>query len=155
MGYTIQALIGDEDVLRPVAGELPSVRRPQGKLLVLLTEAVRGTYGLPSLPLTDEGEEPILPQSIAALCVRLSARGRIAYLEAEIFGGTGLQAAVLAESGVVVRGPIVGRDAINLALREMGVFADPSIDEFDAMGLGERRSTDEWLSMAEPNGRPT
>ena len=155
MSYTIQAFIGDEVVLGPVIGELPSVRRSQGKLLVLLTEEVRSRYGIPSLPLTDEGEEPILPQSIADLCFRLSARGRIAYLEAEIFGGTGLQATVLAEGGVVSRGPIVQRDAINLALRAiLGVSAAGCIDEFQALDLGGSRHTDEWLLVAEPKGRP-
>ncbi len=81
-----------------------------------------------------------------------SAAGRIVYLEAEFFGGTGSQAAVGWEAGRIAFGPRLtqtpgeGRDgyedvpdgadlAIDEALRWLGVSAEGGQDEFDALGL--------------------
>ena len=145
MGYTLQAILGDETVLTPVAGELVAVRVNQGKLLIPLTEQVRQSRRIPFLPFTGEGAD-IIPDSLATLCRSLSALGRIAYLEAEFFGGVGAQAIILAEYGVMIGGPEVHESAINVALRFLGVSRDGTTDEFDSVGLGMQRDTEHWLN---------
>lgn len=45
----------------------------------------------------------------------------MAYLEAEIFGGVGLQAYVLFRDGTMLGAPVRAVDAINQALRHLGV----------------------------------
>ena len=145
VSYTLQAIIGNVDTLGAVLGNLPSVALPQRKLLIPLTDEVRAANGhIPFLPFTDEGEHRI-PASLATLCEKLSARGRIAYLEAEFFGGSGAQGMLVAEHGKVIMGPEVHPSAINSALRTIGVVTGDARDEFDALGLGERRDTSHWI----------
>lgn len=80
----------------------------------------------------------------------------VAYLEAETFGGTGTQAMVLWRDGEVWLGPVTTRataaresaedGAVNQALRHLGVGRPGAIDEFDALGLGRHRHTEDWLT---------
>jgi hypothetical protein len=87
---------------------------------------------------------------------RLSIAVRSAYVEAEFFAGTGNQAAVGLEGGMVRFGPlrtqmptedregfevVQEQDvmAINLALRWLGVVRSDLRDEFDTVGLGRVR----------------
>jgi hypothetical protein len=148
MAYTLQAIVGDAAVLAPVAGTLRCVALPRNLVLIPLTVAVRAEHGdIRSLPFTDDTDEGprVIPESLAALCRTLSARGKVAYVEAEIFGGVGTQSVVLAEHGAVIRGPEVGESRINFALRFLGVSRGAAHDEFDAVGLGRHRDTEEWL----------
>src|SRR3954471_15996024 len=139
MGYTLQALVGRSSGLRATCGDLPVLALAQDVLMIPLTTAVRLACGeIPFLPLTDEGGDTI-PQPLKDLCGRLSGDGRLAYVEAEFFGGDGTQAMFLAEHGSVVVGPKVGPHAINEALQALGVRPDGHHDEFDAIELGRHR----------------
>ena len=144
MAYTLQAIVGDAVVLAPVPSTLRGVPLPQNLVLIPLTDAVRSEHGdIPSLPFTDDTDDGdrVIPESLATLCRTLSAHGKIAYVEAEFFGGVGTQAVVLAERGAVIRGPDVGESAINVALRFLGVSRGAARDEFDAVDLGRHRGT--------------
>lgn len=78
---------------------------------------------------------------------RISQHSIVAYIEAEYFGGVGGQSTVAWSNGSRVLGPIQAQDAINQSLRLLGVSAaDIAGDEFDAVGLGAYRSTDDWIS---------
>lgn len=96
-----------------------------------------------------------LTAGLAERAAAVSAAGAVAYLEADIFGGTGTQAAVVWRAGQVILGPARTKfragashhdDAFNRALRELGVTAGAAGDEFTALGLGGRRRTDDWLT---------
>jgi len=113
-------------------------------VMVPLTDDVLEHYHIPSLPLTDDDAEIVVPPSLDTLCSKLSRHGLIAYLEAEFFGGVGQQAHVLFEEGVALGPPVIARDAINQALRLLGVVPGGHHDEFDAVGLGRFRSTEDW-----------
>lgn len=76
-------------------------------------------------------------------------------LEAEYFGGIGTQGAQVWDGGTVVLGPLhlaegepfpPGGSPISRALRRLGTVKHGHLDEFDAVGLGRHRVTDEWLS---------
>lgn len=141
MAYTLQALIGEETDVRSAAPSGAAViALSQSKALVPLTKSVREEHGISFLPLTDEGTDDV-PESVRAF----AARGKkIAYVEAEFFGGDGMQAAAVWEEGRLVFGPLVADDAINQALRVIGVAKKESFDEFEALSLGRHRDTDEW-----------
>jgi hypothetical protein len=83
----------------------------------------------------------------------VAGTARVIYIEAEFFGGTGSQAAVGWQGGVVRFGPrrtqtptedregyTVVLDpykmAINVALRWLGVTRSERPDEFDTVGIG-------------------
>ncbi|MFF1615049.1 hypothetical protein ACFVYA_45435 [Amycolatopsis sp. NPDC058278] len=83
-----------------------------------------------------------------------SADGPVAYVEADYFGGSGTQSAQVWAGGQVVLGPLrlaVGEpipaegSPISRALRRLGVVKGEHFDEFDAVGLGRHRETDDWL----------
>ncbi len=75
----------------------------------------------------------------------------IAYIEVDYFGGTGHQAAVLWKAGKITLGPLwdekspLRRKPINRVLKRMGVKLEDHIDQFDEVGLGAHRWTDDWL----------
>lgn len=135
-----------------------AVELPQGYGLLPITTAVIERLG---------GEEPrpfgknflSLSAGVESLARGISLAGGIAYLEAEIFGGTGTQAMVLWRGGEVCLGPVTteftatGPDPstnpqwpFNRALRELGVDRGDALDEFDSLGLGRWRHTEDWLT---------
>ena len=144
MAYTLQALIANQSTLEKALLDLPVVKLSQGLIIVPFSEKLCKEFGLPLLPLIYEASSK-LPASIATLCSTLSRSGRIAYVEAEFFGGMGDQAHALFDAGVAV-GPIVVSDsAINQALQFLGVRAEDDKDEFDSVSLGQHRKTEQWL----------
>ena len=146
MSYVIQAIILGPRAAAPGTFEgLSVVSLPQGLIMAPLADGARQRLGLSFCPLTDEGEDPRLPESVVDLLRSLSRDGRAAYIEAEIFGGAGLQACLLADAGEIVDTIYVDVHAINAALAFLGVTAEGGQDEFDAVGLGRHRWTEEWM----------
>lgn len=86
-----------------------------------------------------------------ALAAATEAGGGLAYAETEYFGGTGDQSAMAFVDGREAVAPQRARGgggAINQALRAIGVVRSVADDEFDTIGLGERRSMADY----EPEG---
>jgi hypothetical protein len=153
--YVLQALIGSGDSLRNCTGHLKSRR------------VIELGSGLSLLPVTDElraevstpGARPQLlgcnelSAGVEHLVLQLSARSRVAYVEAEYFGGVGAQVAAVFESGQLILGPLFEKSAtskgpISRALEALGVQAAAGLDEFDTVGLGRHRITRDWASEA-------
>lgn len=146
MAYTLQALIADREVLSGAGlkvGARSFVPLPQAKAMLPLTDALLEHLRIPFLPLTDEGADS-LPAELDLLGRAASAKGLVAYVEAEFFGGAGTQASVLWQHGNRVAGPVVCAQAINQALVALGVKRDAASDEFDALNLARHRATDDW-----------
>lgn len=153
MSYVIQAIIARPHALVGTAlGQGRIVPLAQQLALLPLTRAVREALSLPFCPLTDEGARATLPPGLVEMVRTASVGGRAAYVEAELFGGAGLQACLLAEGGTGTEGPQVGPEAINVALRYLGVQRGASVDEFDALGLGRHRDTEQWEGEQDPAG---
>lgn len=144
MGYYLQAVIGKQQTLAQHAPEFQQAR------IVPLAQ------GIAIIPLTDDLYDEIadggevdhfykLSPGIEEWALRLSAVAPVAYIEAESFGGTGGQSAVVWSGGSRVLGPLHSEDAINETLRFLGVRADGAHDEFDAVGLGRHRDTADWI----------
>jgi hypothetical protein len=143
--YTLQALIASRDVLASLADQDCFIVALQNDIAMIpLSSAARARFGMPFLPLTDDGSEQ-LPEPAADLLAHASCRGRLAYIEAEYFGGSGTQAHVLYESGAQIQ-IVVNGIAINEALRFLGVRADAKVDEFATVGLGRHRNTEGWTN---------
>lgn len=161
--YVLEAVIAREPVLLALverAGPATVVQLDQGFSMVPMTRAVNSAVAV------DDGAEldgfSQAPAGFADVLVACSAHGPLAYVEADFFGGVGSQYAQVWDAGRSVLGPLVMEDAdepppggnpISLALRHLGVVATGS-DEFDAVGLGRQRETDDWIDP--PNyGPPT
>lgn len=98
-----------------------------------------------------------LSPGVDSLAQSVSHTGPVAYLEADIFGGTGTQAVVAWRGGEVWLNPVVTelgwppptpppspQGAFNQALRQLGVDRGEAFDEFDALNLGKHRHTEDW-----------
>ena len=148
MAYTLEAIIA-----RPSVLEKASFGFADSKIVLLTSEAA-------IFPVTQAFYDRFLQTSpreafsdcfhylsypLAAICSSLSEFGAVAYVEAEFFGGMGQQAAVVWEDQQVVLGPLEDADAINKALRLLGIKRGRGGDEFDAVDLGKHRETTEWL----------
>lgn len=148
MGYTFQGFIGRPEVL-----EAASIRLRHAKIVPL-------TGTLAVIPLGDKLQdemnadkvrllEPwdILTDRIEAFGAELSEHGRVAYVEADYFGGTGDQGCVVWEHGRELLREVRADQAINHALRLLGVqTAEDEADEFDTVGMGRHRRVESWLS---------
>lgn len=142
-----------------VAAELPGTRAVELRhgfaLVPLVPTAVAALSPGDEEVMSLLVNEPLRP-TLADLLRRASARGPVAYVEADFFGGIGQQAAVVWDRGEVVLGPVVdppppepppslGESAINQALKRMGVRRGDAVDEFAALDLGCHRETAAWL----------
>ncbi|KOX22220.1 hypothetical protein [Nocardiopsis sp. NRRL B-16309] len=99
-----------------------------------------------------------LPPGFDRALAACSAAGPLAYVEAEYFGGAGEQNAQVWNGGRVVLGPlhlpedrpsVADGSPISLALRHLGIDRGDHLDEFDAVGLGRYRRTEDWLTLPE------
>ncbi|MFJ5233899.1 hypothetical protein ACIQBJ_28860 [Kitasatospora sp. NPDC088391] len=149
MGYYLEAVVAAEPLLRAAAAGLPSTR------------VVPVARGLALLPMSDALDEAIrtddaplapfrmLPNGFDRTLAAWSEHGPVAYVEADIWGGTGEQAVAVWTRGALTLGPLVEATGspISLALRRLGATPDGHVDEFDAVGLGRHRRTESWLTQ--------
>lgn len=144
MAYTLQAILATSGTFSGLVPlELQIVPLGCGVEMLPLCSDFRDAQGIPFCPLVDDdGTE--LPRPLLALCESLSKHAALAYVEAEYFGGDGVQAYALFTKGKVVSQPVVSSSAINDALRYLGVSKGEFRDEFEAVGLDRYRNTDDW-----------
>jgi hypothetical protein len=107
-------------------------------------------FGLALLPISDEllaelggATEPVsiefqrLTPAVVRLAHAASARGPVAYVEAEHADGAGYHAAYAWQNGERLFGPVhvEERAPVNEVLRLLGVTADAGADEFSTLAL--------------------
>ena len=150
MSYSIQAILAAQGTFAAeLANGMEVLQLDGGIEMIALGSTARKLLGLPFLPLTDEGIEE-LPPVLRGLCSALSVNGPVAYVEAEIFGGSGTQAHTLIPAGGTDVLVSVSNDAINSALEWLGVWPLDGKDRFDTVGLGKHRETDSWVVGTTP-----
>jgi hypothetical protein len=169
MSHYIQALIASRDILKSVQCAYSTacvISLPQNLALLPVTKAfaddVAQAKSSPAqLPFD---QFTILTGALAELAKELSETAPVVYVETEYFGGRGAQAAAVWQNGEIVFGPLLSKnieegqpgvfatslsdEAINQALRSIGVVVTDDRDEFDTVGLGQYRSNDGWLKAA-------
>lgn len=158
VSYELRALAGLHKAAAQAAGEagVTAIELPRGYAVVPITPQVFDRLG------GGEGKPFgdtfwFLSSGVEALARRVSRASPIAYLEAEMFGGTGTQAMVVWRAGEVWAGPATTEFpwppsepasspqwAFNQALRILGVNRGEAFDEFDALNLGKHRHTENW-----------
>ncbi|GAA0594048.1 hypothetical protein [Actinomadura livida] len=155
--YCLEAVIGGELVLRVLAADVSEARVvPLGQDLSLLpmTDVLFDAVTVAGAPGLDGFWKA--PAGFGRALAECSVSGPVAYVEADYFGGTGTQAAQVWDAGKAVLGPLrlgeresfaaVG-SPISQALRRLGVAKGDHFDEFDAVGLGRHRRTDDWATL--------
>ena len=150
MGHSVQLIIGAGPATARFLREWPIARLvelrggwqaiPVDEALYAAIEARHPGAARPSgLHMSALG----LPAAVAAVT---AGGGGLAYIETAYFGGAGVQSAMAFVDGQEVVAPQSARGAgpINQALRRIGVVRTLAEDEFDAIGLGERRSMTDY-----------
>ncbi|WP_409235739.1 hypothetical protein [Streptomyces sp. PA5.6] len=158
MSYDLKAVIANSELLTTVTTPLPHARVTplrHGLALMPVTEALLNALApQPHVPRT--GFWSLTPRLAQHLTV-WSAGGPVAYVESEYFGGIGEENAAVWRAGCIALGPLHLREddappaegsAVCRALRELGLNASGTEDEFTIAGLGDHRDTEGWLSDA-------
>jgi hypothetical protein len=160
MGYSLTAFLGHQKPIQQAQILLNApvmIALPQS--VYLIPVILTAKHSLTEVLLYQESFYA-LPQDIVdiGLQASIAGRGRIAWLEAEFFGGMGHQALIMWERGEIVRGPKrsdshkSNQSVFNQALRELGVKAQGMVDgryrdEFETVELGQHRHTEDWLKQ--------
>ena len=153
MGYVLYGVVGRSAPVSHVAGDLdlPTVGLAQDFSLALWTPEDFDRLGV-----SDRESEPagFLYSHSRLLHVVAERSGRmgLAYVEAEFFGGTGEQGALVYRDGrlewlseFATIGRAVSVTPISDALQRLGARRHKFSDEFDALGLSRHRDLDGWL----------
>lgn len=115
--------------------------------------------GLSLIPMTEELFDQInnfvvsnsvdkfeyLTDSIETKVLQLMGDKKLAYVEAEYFGGQGGQISIIWGNHKREHLFSYGQDCINKVLKDFGVQAKSGNDEFDTVGLGRHRNTIDWV----------
>lgn len=164
MGYELRAVVG-----RHLPASATAIFADAPLTVDAATVALEQGFGL--VPMVDEVLDALFAEFIEGPVVEgftyltvgivdaIALPGQeVAYIEVDLFGGSGTQAAVvIGPSGMVTEPlrttfggfgpPPVEREdwAINTALRRLGAVVPSDVtDEFEAVGLGRHRHTEDW-----------
>ncbi len=154
--YSLYAIVGKIEALSRLNLRYSSARLVHlnaGISMIPLTEALMDAVKTPGASASATGGFEFLSPGLEIWARALSAGTTIAYLEAEYMGGEGSQGAIVWRDGAIVMSPLRDGNAINQALREIGVDAVLGQNEFEAVGLGRHRSPDEWLRESSESRR--
>jgi hypothetical protein len=145
MGYYLQAFVGTAKALKERASDFQHARLvelPQMMAMIPLTNKLHLEVGTGREG--DQFEKLSVP--VWQWGQRMSVIAPVAYIEAEFFGGVGGQSSIVWSGGLEAMEPTHSKDAINRALRFLGVQIGTAQDEFDALGLGRHRDTHDWVA---------
>jgi len=154
VSYDLKAIIAADavaDELLPRLGPSVVVRLGQGLSLIPPSDGWRGEARMgQSARAFPEFEN--LTVEVAEIIRQASVGAAIAYVEGESFGNVGGQTAAVWRDGELVLPPhqvipVVWTPEggpIDEALRLLGVVRLPERDEFDSVGLGRFRHTEQW-----------
>lgn len=146
MAYSIQAFITEFQNSNLLKMDIPIVSLEQNLIMVPVNKVVREKFHISTLPLLEEKDNE--NSAISYFGCSISKGVKVAYIEAEFFGGVGMQASIVFDNEKIISEPQVSKNAINLALQYLGVSRLNFFDEFDALGLGKYRNTEEWVINA-------
>ena len=149
MGHTVTAIVAKSPVAAHLvtAHGLVSVKLVNDLRLVPLEDDDLDSLGM-DFSKTTTGFNYLSPEFVE-FCEEVSVLGPLVYLETDYFGGMGSQAAAAFSGGsLVATAPLTGEEAINTALRSIGVVASSGLDEFDSIGLSRYRYTSDWKEAA-------
>jgi hypothetical protein len=150
MGHSVQLIIGKAEPVAAFAAHWPAARIVDlrgGWLAIPVDEALYHAIEAANPSAVRLPDLDAAPLGLgAALAIATTKGGALAYIETEFFGGTGGQSAMAIVDGRERMAPqqAKGIGPINQALRVIGVKHAADLDEFDTLGLGERRSMSDY-----------
>jgi hypothetical protein len=150
MSYEIKAILARTDTFRKAKISFPIVKLNYGIGLLPLSEEILKKLNIKRLLLANFSEI-IIDKELDNFGLSISKHGKTAFIQANLFGGIGDQAAIVWEGDdrTILE---VSKNAINHAIEEVDDDLPTrfSTDEFDCLELGKFRYTEEWVKVAEP-----
>lgn len=151
MGHSVQLIIGRGAAVQAFLRQWPGARAVElrgGWQAIPVEEPVYAAIEAKAPGAVRPPELDVSPLGLdQALAGATEGGGGLAYVETEYFGGTGGQSAMAFVDGREVMAPQRARGGggtINQALRAIGVKRSDAHDEFDTIGLGERRAMEDY-----------
>lgn len=95
------------------------------------------------------GDFEYLTGSIELNILRVIKEKSLAYVEVTYFGGEGGQTGIIWKDGKRTVELAYGQEVINIILRVFGVIAEHPQDEFDTLGFGRYRNTQDWTKSGD------
>ena len=151
MGYYLQAFICeyvDAKIFTENFDKSKDIEIGQGLSLIPMTEDLFDQINNFAVSNSVDKFE-YLTDNIEIKILQLIDNKKIAYVEAEYFGGQGGQIAIIWENNKREKFLDFGQDNINEVLKDFGAIAEKGEDEFLTLGFGLRRHTREWLESAD------
>lgn len=148
MGYYLQAVIckiGDAETFKSRFEQAKEVELAQGLCLIPITEEVLQRLNS-SIESPGIGRFEYLNQKMESEFLVCFPKAHFAYVEAEYNGGQGAQEAIIWQNGKRIQVLDSGDGCINQVLQNFGVVASNGHDEFDSLGFGRHRFTQDWLN---------
>lgn len=150
MAYVLSALLGDRAAMSRLAEHLIGckvVDLPQGVTMIPFNDVARRAVGAKPPTRDADARWPFsdLAHEAAESLASVAGVGKIIYVEVDYFGNAGGQSAIGWQDGRCCFGPKhAPGDIVNQAARFLGVQAASGQDEFDTLGLGAHRKTEQW-----------
>ena len=145
MGHCVRAIIGAHKDIQRIENDwfaAKEIKLPQGYGMIFLINALLDDIG----ELLESANEPSDPETVTScLLQEYSFHTKLAYIETDYFGGTGTRSGILYENGNISIPLCSGKGAVNILLRELGVWREVNKDEFDSLNLGIYRRIDKWI----------
>ena len=153
MGYFLQAFIsksGDVVHFAEAFDRSIVIEIGQGLSMIPMTASLFDQIDKASGSQCIEGFD-FMTESVETSILKFIGNTRFSYIEAEYHGGQGGQTGITWMFNKRQHIFPFGQDAINLTLRSYGVVANRNQDEFDTLGLGLFRDTDDWVDNYKTN----
>lgn len=167
MGHYIQVIIAKDSIIDGIESDWVHGNKltlSQGfSLIPMIAQFFDDVNELNNIRESDSFDEfEFLSSSVEELLKSKSHNSKVAYIETEYFGGTGVQSSILFEDQKIKIGPLrtetiwdersnsyqqipEGKGAINQILEQLGVSTLNKNDEFDSLGLGNFRSNEKII----------
>ena len=142
--HGIRAIVGKHEVIQRLESDwyAKEINLPQGYGMIFLTDALLDNIA----ELFESANEPSTPDTVTNyLLQEYSFHTKLAYIETDYFDGIGNHSGILYENGKISFASCSGKRAINVLLRELGVWCEKNNDEFDSLNLGIYRKMDKWI----------
>ncbi len=147
MGYHLQAFIcknSDSNLLAEPFDKVKAIELGKDLTLIPMTEELYDQIN--SLVVSDSVSKfAYLTEHIESQVLKFIGNAKVAYIEADYFGGQGGQMAIIWKNNKREYFVEYGQDCINEVLKIFGIKARLFADEFDTLGLGRHRNTIDWL----------
>jgi len=144
--YIIQAFIGKLNNFSLLTGQTVNfVNIEQGFTLIPVNKSFQRGFGIETFGVIEPNNQSL--EGITSFGTLASNTGKVAYIEAEFFAGEGMQGAIMFDHGIIFSSPLKSKSAINVALKFLGVSKLSYVDEFEAIGLGKYRKTEDWIKL--------